>query len=88
MLFHIKLVILHVKNEKMMKIHPIIALCCAALMTSCTSEFNRIYKMQDNAYKYEYAKECFAMGKFQHAAILLSEQVTLQKGRKDVYTLG
>ena len=66
-----------------MKIHSIIALCCAALMTSCASEFNRVYKMQDNAYKYEYAKECFAMGKCQHAAVLLSEQVMLQKGRQN-----
>ena len=74
---------MHVKNIKMMKTYSIIVICCAALMTSCASEFNRVYKMQDNAYKYEYAKECFAMGKFQHAAILLSEQVTLQKGRQN-----
>ena len=66
-----------------MKTYSIIAICCAVLMTSCASEFNRVYKMQDNAYKYEYAKECFAMGKFQHATIILSEQVTLQKGRQN-----
>ena len=66
-----------------MKRHSILVLCGAALMMSCTSEFNRVYNMQDNAYKYEYAKECFAMGKFQHAAILLSDQVMLQKGRQN-----
>ena len=67
----------------MMKRHYIIAICCAALMTGCASEFQRVYKSADNSYKYEYAKECFAKGKFQNAAILLSEQVTLQKGRQN-----
>ena len=67
----------------MMKRHYIIVICCAALMTSCASEFQRVYKSSDNSYKYEYAKECFAKGKFQNAAILLSEQVTLQKGRQN-----
>ena len=66
-----------------MKRHYFIALCCTALMTSCVSEFNQVYKSSDNAYKYEYAKQCFAMGKFGNAAILLSEQVTLQKGRQN-----
>jgi len=67
----------------MMKIHHIIALFCAALLMSCASEFNQVYKSNDNAYKYEYAKQCFAMGKFQQAVALLSEQVTLQKGRQN-----
>ena len=66
-----------------MKRHYFITLCCAALMTSCVSEFNKVYKSSDNAYKYEYAKQCFAMGKFQQASVLLSEQVTLQKGRQN-----
>ena len=39
--------------------------------------------MQDNAYKYEYAKECFAMGKFQNAAVLLSDQLLMQKGSQN-----
>ena len=67
----------------MMIRHYIVPLFCAALMTSCASEFNKVYNSTDNAYKYEYAKECFAKGKFQQAVVLLSEQVTLQKGRQN-----
>ena len=74
---------MHVKNRNMMIRHYIVPLFCAALMTSCASEFNKVYNSTDNAYKYEYAKECFAKGKFQQAVVLLSEQVTLQKGRQN-----
>ena len=69
-----------------------IALCCAALFTSCAQEFNNVYKSTDNAYRYEYAKQCFAMGKYQQAAALLTDLVTLQKGRESaqesLYMLG
>ena len=51
-----------------------------ALLTSCASEFNRVYKTTDNDYKYEFAKECFARGKFTQAITLLQELVTIQKG--------
>ena len=51
-----------------------------ALLTSCASEFNRVYKTTDNDYKYEFAKECFARGKFNQAITLLQELVTIQKG--------
>ena len=67
----------------MIKRYYIIPVFCAALMMSCASEFNKVYTSTDNAYKYEYAKECFAKGKFQQAVVLLSEQVTLQKGRQN-----
>ena len=50
------------------------------LLTSCASEFNRVYKTTDNDYKYEFAKECFARGKFTQAITLLQELVTIQKG--------
>ena len=43
-------------------------LLSALLFTSCANEFNRVYKTTDNTYKYEYAKECFANGKYvQHS---------------------
>lgn len=62
------------------------------LFSGCATEFNRVYKSADNAYKYEYAKECFARGKYQQAATLLQEVVTLQKGRstaqESLYMLG
>lgn len=66
-----------------MKKNDIIALCMAVLLSGCASEFNRVYKSTDNAYKYEFAKECFAMGKFQQSAALLQELVTMQKGRSN-----
>ena len=50
------------------------------LMSSCTSEFNRVYKYGDNEAKYEYAKEAFAIGKFMQAQNLLQELVTMKKG--------
>lgn len=50
------------------------------LLTSCASEFNRVYKTTDNDYKYEFAKECFSRGKFTQAITLLQELVTIQKG--------
>ena len=50
------------------------------LLCSCAGEFNKVYKSTDNEYRYEYAKEAFAMGKFQQAATLLEEIITLKKG--------
>ena len=61
----------------------IIALCMAFLMTGCTSEFSSVLKSSDKDFKYEYAKQCFAQGKFDNAITLLSEVVTAQKGRQN-----
>lgn len=62
------------------------------LLTGCASEFSSVYKTADNVYKYEYAKQCFAMGKFDNAATLLAELVTIQKGKttaqESLYMLG
>ena len=55
----------------------------AFLMTGCASEFSSVYKSADKDYKYEYAKQCFAQGKFNNAVTLLSELVTAQKGREN-----
>ena len=75
-----------------MKKNCIIALCVAALLTGCARDFNNVYKSNDNTYKYEYAKQCFAQGRFQQAATLLQELVTMQKGRESaqesLYMLG
>ena len=64
-----------------MKKNNLIILLLAALLTGCTTQYTRVLKSDDNIYKYEYAKESFATGKFQHAVVLLEELVTLQKGR-------
>lgn len=62
------------------------------LFGSCAKEFNRVYKSPDYRYKYEYAKECFAKGKYTRAVTLLQELIVQQKGTADaeesLYMLG
>ena len=64
-----------------MKKNSLIVLLLAALLTGCTTEYTRVLKSADNTYKYEFAKQSFADGKFQHAVVLLEELVLQQKGR-------
>lgn len=54
-----------------------------ALLNSCAKEYNQVYKSQDYDYKYEYAKECFANGKYTRAISILEEVVTVKKGTDD-----
>ncbi len=70
------------KTKKMIR-NSLLVLLLAVLMTGCASEFNNVYKLSDNTYKYEFAKQCFAMGKYSQAVTLLSELVTVQKGRSN-----
>ena len=49
----------------------------------CVILHEGIRKSADKAYQYEYAKQCFAQGKFNDAITLLSELVTAQKGREN-----
>ena len=53
----------------------------AILLAGCTTDYTRVLKSVDDTYKYEFAKQAFASGKFQQAVTLLEELVTLQKGR-------
>lgn len=80
------------QNCKQIMKKSLAILFSALLLTGCATQFNRVYKSQDNTYRYEYAKQCFAMGKFQQAATLLSDVVTIQKGRstaqESLYMLG
>ena len=64
-----------------MKKNLLIICVAVALFSGCANEFNRIYKVADPTYKYECAKQYFALGKFQQAATLLQEVVMAQKGR-------
>ena len=66
-----------------MKNSLIIGTCMTLLLCSCAGEFNKVYKSTDNEYRYEYAKEAFAMGKFQQAATLLEEIITIKKGSEE-----
>ena len=71
----------------------LIAACAALfLFNSCAKEFNLVYKSNDFRYKYEYAKECFAQGKYDRASTLLQELIVPEKGSADaqecLYMLG
>ena len=50
-----------------MKIKFIIIASLALLLTGCANEYNRVLKSTDLDYRYEYAKQCFAEGQFNHA---------------------
>ena len=54
--------------------------CVALSFTGCAHEFNQVYKSQDYNFKYEYAKECFAIGKYTRSSTLLRELFTMMKG--------
>lgn len=76
-----------------MRNNILITIISAALLFSgCAHEFNQVYKSQDYNYKYEYAKECFARGKYAQASALLQELVTMLKGsdnaEESLYMLG
>lgn len=75
-----------------MKKKVITIFCTALLFTSCASELNRVYKSVDYDYKYEAAKEYFAMGKYNRAITVLEELVTITKGtdhaQECLYMLG
>lgn len=82
---------MHVKFDNRMNKSNLV-LCMVTLLSGCASEFNKVYKNADNDYKYEYAKQCFAMGKYQQASSLLQDLVMIQKGRDNaqecLYLLG
>ena len=40
----------------------------AILLTGCAGEFNKVFKSTDMAYRYEYAKQSFAEGKYSRSA--------------------
>ena len=63
-----------------MKKLTLIASCVALLMTSCVNEYNQITKSGDYTLKYEYAKQCYAQGKYSRVVPLLQELVTMKKG--------
>lgn len=67
-------------------------LLAAAALAACNPEMNRVYKSPDFRYKYEYAKESFAQGKYVRATNFLSDIITLEKGtenaQESLYMLG
>ena len=69
-----------------------IAVLFVFIVSGCANEFNQVYKSDNYQYKYEYAKECFARGKYNRCAILLQELITVLKGsdngQESLYMLG
>ena len=53
------------------------------LLSSCAGEFNKVLKSQDYDYRYEYAKQCFAQGKYNNAVTLLQDMITMLKGSQN-----
>jgi outer membrane protein assembly factor BamD len=52
----------------------------ALFLCGCAGEFNKVYKSQDYDYRYEYAKQCFAEGRYSQTVSLLQDMVTMLKG--------
>lgn len=75
-----------------MKKSFLVIISVALLLSGCAKEFNQVYKTDDYQYKYEYAKECFARGKYTNAITLLTELITFEKGtdnaQESLYMLG
>lgn len=75
-----------------MKTRLIILSTFVLALTGCAGEYNKVFKSNDMAYRYEYAKQSFAEGKFVRAASLLQDLVTIKKGSDEaqeaLYMLG
>ena len=68
----------------MNRIHTILSLFALTLLFSgCAGEFNKVYKSADYDYRYEYAKQCFALGKYSQAESLLIDLINYKKGSED-----
>jgi len=76
----------------MMKIRLIVMPFLALLLTGCAGEYNKVLKSSDLDYRYEYAKQSFAEGKYNRAATLLMDLITPKKGTDEaqeaLYMLG
>lgn len=57
-----------------------VALVALLVLSSCANEYNAVFKTTDYNYKYEYAKEAFAYGKYSKAIPLLTDLITITKG--------
>ena len=63
-----------------MKIRLVLVGFMAMLLSGCAGEFNKVFKSSDYDYRYEYAKQCFALGKYSRAENLLIDMISLKKG--------
>ena len=65
--------------KKTIYLLPVVAL----MLGSCAAEYTKVYKTTDLNYRYEYAKQSFAEGKYNRAATLLLDLITPKKGTDD-----
>ncbi|MBQ8487945.1 MAG: outer membrane protein assembly factor BamD [Prevotella sp.] len=54
--------------------------CMALVLSGCAGEFTKVYKSSDSDFRYEYAKQCYAEGRYSRAVTLLEDVVTMMKG--------
>lgn len=71
----------YMDNKRHLKI--ILPVALSMLLTGCAHEYNQVFKTSDYDYKYEFAKESFARGKYTYAVTLLQDLVTMKKGTSD-----
>ena len=75
-----------------MKIKLFFVSCMALVLSSCAGEFNKVYKSVDSDFRYEYAKQYFAEGKYMRSVDLLQDLVVSFKGTDNaeecLYMLG
>ena len=57
----------------------LLGVCCAMALWSC-NDYSRIVKTQDYEYKYEAAKQYYAEGQYNRAALLLQDVLSVLKG--------
>ncbi len=73
-------------------LYSLVVFILVVVLSGCANEFNRVYKTSDYEYRYEYAKQCFAMGKYTNAENLLIDLINYKKGTDDaqeaLYMLG
>lgn len=63
-----------------MKKQLIFLVLSTLFFSSCAKTFNAVLKSPDYEYKYEYAKECYARGKYTSAIAILQDVVAPLKG--------
>lgn len=75
-----------------MKKNCFIVAMASLLFCGCAGEYNKVYKTSDYDFRYEYAKQMFAEGKYGKASALLQDMITVKKGSADaqeaLYMLG
>ncbi len=78
-----RIILIFASQNINMKKSFLLSFCAVFLLCSCIHEYNSVYKSTDSEYKYEFAKELFAKGKYGNAIALLQELVTIEKGTEN-----